>query len=513
VTRSSFRSIDRQVTLGFSVALAIIVSVMAYARARVVSADRATEWVDHTHHVLEAIATVRTQIAEAQAGQRDYLLTGEPARLAPYRAAARSLDPLLTHLRALTTDNVAQQRRLDTLAGLSHRLLAELGRLTALADIRGRNVARDALMGGPSDPVTAQFQATAVRMDADERRLLGARAARQVVERHAARIAVAFGALVLLTLAAGAAVRLTSELAVRARAESERDAHAHALALQSREVEAQNEELIAQGEALKLAMDQVEGANHAKSMFLAQMSHELRTPLNSVIGFANIVRRNPRGALNDAELTYLDRIAENGRQLLLTINSILDLSKIHAEQESVELEMVSLDVLVGEVLAQMEPQAAAGQVVVAADLPTPLASIVTDTEKLRRVLINLVANAIKFTRAGGQVVVRVETGQRAPMVPVAIEVRDTGVGIAPERLTLIFEAFEQGDVGVGREYGGTGLGLSISRALCRLLHCELTVSSVLAQGSVFRIVLPLGGAPASLPPAVSALHGGAASRV
>ena len=275
--------------------------------------------------------------------------------------------------------------------------------------------------------------------------------------------------------------------------------HAAALALQTREVEAQNQEIIAQGEALQRASDLAESANAAKSMFLAQMSHELRTPLNSVIGFANIVRRNSRGALNATELTYLERIAENGQQLLHTINSILDLSKIEAEQESVELEIVSLDAVVRDVLAQLEPQAALGRIEVVAELPTPLASVVTDTEKLRRVLINLVANAVKFTHPGGRVVVRIETEARSPTTPVAIEVRDTGIGIAPERLAQIFEAFEQGDVGVNREYGGTGLGLSISRALCRLLQCELTVSSTVGVGSVFRVTLPLGGALVSLP--------------
>jgi signal transduction histidine kinase len=229
------------------------------------------------------------------------------------------------------------------------------------------------------------------------------------------------------------------------------------------------------------------------------MSHELRTPLNSVIGFANIVRRNATGGLSARELTYLDRIGENGRQLLRTINSILDLSKIEAEQESVELEMVSLDALVRDVLAHLEPQAVAGRVELLAELPSPVASIVSDGEKLRRVLINLVANAVKFTRAGGRVLVRIETAPRARTTPVAIEVRDTGIGIAPERLAMIFEAFEQGDVGVGREYGGTGLGLSISRALCRLLHCELTVSSVPNRGSVFRVALPLGGALSAVP--------------
>ncbi len=480
-------------------ALSILVGVMLYARVRVNALDTATEWVSHTNNVLQGVVAGKTQLGEAQADQRGYLLTGEPKYLAPYRAAGRRVDSSLATLRILTRDNVVQQRRVDTMEALTHQLINELHALTALVDARGREAAHGAMADARSEVGLAELRALSARMAADERALLARRTAQQVRERRAARGAVLIGALAFFVLAVAAALRIRSALAVRERAERERDENADALALRTAEVEAQNQELIAQGEALKAAMDQADGANHAKSMFLAQMSHELRTPLNSVIGFANIVRRNPRGALSASELTYLDRIAENGRQLLHTINSILDLSKIEAEEESVELEMVSLDTLVRGVLAQLEPQAAAGQVRLSAEIPSPLAAVVTDTEKLRRVLINLVANAVKFTRAGGQVVVRVETGSRTPTTPMALEVRDTGVGIAPDRLAMIFDAFEQGDVGVGREYGGTGLGLSISRALCQLLHCELTVSSVVGKGSVFRVGLPLGGALASMP--------------
>ena len=500
MTRSSLRSIDRQVLSGFAVALVILVAVIAYARGRVAAVDDAMRSVDHTHLVLENITAVRARLVEAQSEHRAYFLTRDTQSLAGALAAARSVDSSISHLRALTSDNPVQLRRVDTLQSLAREELAELGEQRTRADARRPEAARDAMSTRRERATMDQLNALSGRLGAEERRLLAQRTARHTREQRAARGAVLLGALALFVLAVLSTLRARSALVVRARAEQERDEHAHALLVQSRDLEAQNEELMAQSDALQLAMAQADGANHAKSMFLAQMSHELRTPLNSVIGFAHIVRRNPRGTLNEADLTYLDRIAENGRQLLRTINSILDLSKIEAEQESVELEMVALQELVSEVLGQMEPQAAAGTVELIAEVPAPLASIVTDTEKLRRVLINLVANAVKFTRPGGRVVVRVETAPRARTTPIAIEVRDTGVGIAPERLAMIFEAFEQGDVGVGREYGGTGLGLSISRALCRLLDCELTVSSELGKGSTFRVALPLKGALASLPP-------------
>ena len=506
---TSLRSIDRQVTLSLAVVLAILLGLSLYARARFTALDAAMERVDHTHRVLDGIERVDRLMSDALADERGYLLTGRRAYLSHYDATTSEVGSDLGDLRELTRDNPVQQRRLDTLQSLASERLAVFHRMALLHDARGRDAAHDAPVGGAGDHgewLESRYRELSERMAHTEQDLLAERVMLSATQRQSLGVAMLVRALGALLVVLGAAWLVRRALVELGLVERERDAHAAELTRQKLALEAQNEALTTQGEALRIAMNQVEGANRAKSTFLAQMSHELRTPLNSVIGFANIVRRNSRGGLGSSDETYLDRIAENGRQLLRTINSILDLSKIEAEQESVDLEMVPLDRIVGEVLGQLEPVAMAGNVSLVADVPAPLTSIVSDTEKFRRVLINLVANAVKFTKPGGRVTVRIVTAARSPALPVAIEVRDTGIGIAPERLAAIFEAFEQGDVGVGREFGGTGLGLSISRALCKLLQCELTVTSALGEGSVFRIGLPNGGALASssLPAQLSA---------
>ncbi|MFL5605334.1 MAG: ATP-binding protein [Gemmatimonadaceae bacterium] len=502
----SVRAINRQVTLGFLAALAVLVGITFYAQSRVTSLAEATASVDHTHRVLEALNAVDARLTSARAEARGYLLTGLQADRTRYRYAADGTTAAVRVVRELTRDNVAQQARLDSLGHLVAEHLGVLDHAVAAYEARGRGAARrepDLGAATGDEHLMTRYRELSARISSAERYLLAERAVARAARHRDFAAAILVRSLLALLVVLVAWWRVRTDLAERVLAERARDEHAAELHRQSLELEAQNQALVAQGEALQAAMHQAESANHAKSRFLAQMSHELRTPLNSVIGFANIVRRNSRGALTAGDLTYIDRISENGRQLLRTINSILDLAKIEAEQESVELDMVALGPLITEVLAQLEPQAIAGGVSLVAALPSPLASIVTDTEKLRRVLINLVANALKFTKSDGRVTVRVECAARMPTSPIAIEVRDTGIGIAPERLAAIFEAFEQGDVGVGREFGGTGLGLSISRALCRLLHCELTVVSVVGEGSVFRIALPASGALASAPLAPS----------
>jgi PAS domain S-box-containing protein len=230
---------------------------------------------------------------------------------------------------------------------------------------------------------------------------------------------------------------------------------------------------------------QLEIANRHKSEFLANVSHELRTPLNAIIGFTRIVMRRSKEQLEPKQYENLEKILLSGQNLLALINAILDLSKVEAGRVELNPVEIELAPVLEQCLRTIEPLIDDGAVTLIREFDARLPRIVVDEEKLRQIVINLLSNAAKFTSSGS---IRV----RAIAVngSVDIAVADTGIGIAADKLALIFEAFEQGDAGNTRDYGGTGLGLTIARRLARLMGGDIRVESALGRGSIFTLTLP-----------------------
>ncbi len=237
---------------------------------------------------------------------------------------------------------------------------------------------------------------------------------------------------------------------------------------------------------LVLARDRALEANRHKNIFLANMSHELRTPLNSVIGFANIVLKNKDENLSEKELVYVNRICENGKHLLTLINSILDLSKIESGKVRLDITEERLDELVHEVTRQFETQVRDKNLDIVEIVPPNIAPIDTDRVRLKQVMINLIGNAIKFTNSGS-ITVKITVSEIN--IPIRIDIIDTGSGIPQEKISVIFEAFQQADTSISRKHSGTGLGLSISQSLCKVLGYRLEVESREGEGSTFSILL------------------------
>jgi len=239
-----------------------------------------------------------------------------------------------------------------------------------------------------------------------------------------------------------------------------------------------------QQQELRVARDQSEAANRAKSEFLSNMSHELRTPLNGVLGYAQILRRDPD--LKPRQRESLEAIESCGQHLLTLINDVLDLSKIEAGRMQLDLAPLDLHRLCHEVKDMLAQRAGAKGLKlvleIATDVPTAIRS---DATKLRQILLNLVGNAVKFTETGS-ITLRVQRRDNRLL----FEVEDTGIGISQDKINVIFDPFRQAEAGM--EIGGTGLGLAINQHLLGLLGgSPLTVSSKLNQGSCFSFELAI----------------------
>lgn len=226
-------------------------------------------------------------------------------------------------------------------------------------------------------------------------------------------------------------------------------------------------------------------ANKVKTEFLASMSHELRTPLSAILGFADLLLTSPKENLSPRARESLERIQRNGDHLLSLINDVLDLAKTEAGRTDVRIAPVNVTQLARACVAEVESLRGGKELRVFADVGEAPIELLTDAQRVRQILLNLLANAIKFTERG-----EVSLTVRATQAEVRFAVHDTGIGISASAMHELFQEFHQLEAGDGKRYDGTGIGLALSRRLARALGGDIEARSRESEGSTFTLVLP-----------------------
>ena len=292
----------------------------------------------------------------------------------------------------------------------------------------------------------------------------------------------------------------TAEI-VRRSDEANALARRHTQELEQR-VAARTDELARANGELLAAKQAAESADRLKSAFLATMSHELRTPLNSILGFTGILLQGLAGPLNPEQAKQLGMVRDSARHLLALINDVLDISRIEAGELRMAYDAFDPAVAVDKVIGIVRPLADKKALALEVEVAAGIGPMMGDARRVEQILLNLLSNAVKFTETG-TVRLQVDSlggaaladgGTGPPMLRMAVS--DTGIGLRPEDMVLLFQPFRQVDTALSRKHDGTGLGLAICRRLAEMMGGDITVSSRWRQGSTFTVTLPLRpGAP------------------
>jgi len=253
-------------------------------------------------------------------------------------------------------------------------------------------------------------------------------------------------------------------------------------------VQSATAELATQNELLRRQAIELEQASRLKSQFLANMSHEFRTPLNAILGYTTMLLQGVAGEVTPNVKRQLQRIDSNGRHLLTIINEILDITRIEAGKMPMQISEFELNQLVPEVMLELDPVIARSKLSVSSRLSADSTMLLSDRQKVKQIVVNLLSNALKFTHQGS-----IEIGVAVDRISqtASIAVADTGIGISVEHHENIFEDFRQVDDSPSRQYGGTGLGLAICRRLAHALGGRITLHSIVGEGSTFTLTIPV----------------------
>ena len=453
--------------------IVVLFGTIAYLTA--LRQDRSVEQVQHTHQVIGHTRDVLLRVYDAQAREREYILTGDTSFLRRYATALRDAHILLDELRDLTRDNKNQQKRTDYLDHLLERQIALLDGDIASRRPGGVDPQRAAALasGALAQTYTDSLQWVLGGIETAERRLLAAR--ERALDVNQTRVLWIVGLGTLLAAAVGLLINLTLSN------------YARMLQAQTDQLEQQAIQLEQLNDALLERTEDAENANRSKARFLAAMSHDLRTPLNAIMGYVDLMEMGIHGTVSPEQLGYLRRITRSSEHLLSLINDVLSFAKIEAGH--VELDVKTLqaaDVLLG-LEAIVSPQAAEKGLQLRYEKCDPALALLGDRKKVDQILINLVSNAIKFTPRGGAITISCSFDAQN----VHMSVADNGPGIAADHLESIFEPYVQLE-GPSAPKGkhGFGLGLAISREFARSMRGDLTVRSAVGEGSTFILTLP-----------------------